>query len=419
MPAFSSMASSQSADVVVVGGGTVGAWTAVLLAETGMHHVVLLEAATLGDGASSRAAGMVRAQGGTETAIRLGLRTQQFYAASGDRFPLDCGFTAQGYLMPCFTAVEVEQAHQRIALQRRLGLDVEWLSAGDIDDRDTGLAPGCCTLGASYAAGDGYIDAPRNVLAYTAALTAHRVDVRERCAFTGLRTAAGRVIGVDTAAGPIDTDRVVLTGGPQLADVGARAGGRIPAGSTRHQVVVTAPVPAVDVYRVPMVFDVTSGIYWRPGESGGLMWGMSNPDEPPGVATDFDSAYYRKARDRIEQLFPAVAGLALRRAWAATIDYTPDHLPILGPLLTDDGPVTGSVVACAAGHGMMWGPAVAQVAADLTTTGTCDWLDLTDLGLDRFDADGNSRLAPEPISLPFPHTVTGDGEGVDRDHTAR
>ena len=92
----------------------------------------------------------------------------------------------------------------------------------------------------------------------------------------------------------------------------------------------------------------------------------------------------------------------LRRSWAATIDYTPDHLPILGPLFTDDGPVQGTVVASAAGHGMMWSPAVSQVAADLTTTGRCDWLDLTDLGLDRFDAQGNSRVAPEPISLPFP-----------------
>jgi sarcosine oxidase, subunit beta len=404
MSAFRSMTSSRSADVVVVGGGTVGAWTAVLLAESGVQHVVLLEATTLGDGASSRAAGMVRAQGGTETAIRLGLRTQEFYAASGDRFPLDCGFTAQGYLMPCFTEVEVQQAHDRIALQRGLGLEVEWLSADDIDDRQTGLAPGA-TLGASYAAGDGYIDAPRNVLAYTAALTAHRVDVRERCAFTGLRTTGGRVVGVDTSAGPIDTDRVVLTGGPQLADVGRTAGGRIPAGGTRHQVVVTARVPGHDVYELPMVFDLPSGIYWRPGENGGLLWGMSNPAEPPGVAIDFDTVYYRKARDRIEQLFPAVAGLGLRRAWAATIDYTPDHLPILGPLLTDDGPVTGSVVASAAGHGMMWGPAVAQVAADLTTTGACEWLDLTDLGLDRFDAEGNSRLTPEPISLPFPETV--------------
>jgi sarcosine oxidase subunit beta len=401
------MTSSSHADVVVVGGGTVGAWTAVLLAEGGVRDVVLLEASTLGDGASSRAAGMVRAQGGTETAIRLGLRSQEFYAASGERFPIDCGFRAQGYLMPCFTQAEVQEARDRIRLQRELGLEVEWLSSDDLDARHTGLAQGV-TLGASFAPGDGYIDAPRNVLAYTAALTAHGVDVRERCAFTGLHTSGGRVVGVDTSAGPIDADRVVLTGGPQLADVGHRAGARIPAGGTRHQVVVTAAPPNLDVYELPMVFDVTSGIYWRPGESGGVLWGMSNPAEPPGIAVDFDTEYYVKARARIEHLFPAVAGLGLRRSWAATIDYTPDHLPILGPLLTDDGPIEGTVVASAAGHGMMWGPAVAQVAADLATTGACTWLDLTDLGLDRFDADGNSRVAPEPISLPFPESVTDE-----------
>jgi sarcosine oxidase subunit beta len=399
------MTSSTHADVVVVGGGTVGAWTAVLLAESGVRNVVLLEAATLGDGASSRAAGMVRAQGGTEPAIKLGMRSQVFYRSSGDRFPLDCGFVAQGYLMPSFTESEVQQAHDRIALQRSLGLDVEWLSSDDLDDRRTGFAKGV-TLGASYAPGDGYLDAPRNVLAYTAALVAQGVEIRERCAFTGLRTQGGRVVGVDTSQGPIDTGRVVLTGGPKLAAVGARAGGRIFAGGTRHQVVVTAAPTELDIHDVPMAFDVTSGIYWRPGEAGGVLWGMSNPAEPPGTAVDFDVSYYRKARDRIEELFPAVRGLGLRRSWAATIDYTPDHLPILGPLLTDDGPVEGTVVASPAGHGMMWGPAVAQVAADLTTTGECTWLDLTDLGLDRFDADGNSRVAPEPISLPFPEKAT-------------
>lgn len=398
------MTSSDHADVVVVGGGTVGAWTAVQLAERGVGRVVLLEAKTLGAGASSRAAGMVRAQGGTETAIRLGMRTQDFYRSTGGRFPLDCGFVAQGYLMPCFTEAEVAQAHDRIALQRGLGLNVEWWSSSDIDARGTGLAPGV-TLGASYAPGDGYIDASRNVLAYTAALTAHRVDIRERCAFTGLRTVGGRVTGVDTSTGSIVTEHVVLTGGPTLGEVGALAGGRIPAGGARHQVVVTERVPAVDVYELPMVFDVTSGIYWRPGAAGGLLWGMSNPDEQPGEAVSFDPVYYAQARDRIEEIFPALAGLGLRRTWSATIDYTSDHTPILGPLLTDDGPVSGTVVASAAGHGMMWGPAVAEVAADLVITETCTWLDLTDLGLDRFDAHGNSRLAPDPISLPFPENV--------------
>ena len=403
------MNSSDSADVVVVGGGTVGAWTAVQLAERGVGRVVLLEAKTLGAGASSRAAGMVRAQGGTETAVRLGMRTQDFYRSTGERFPLDCGFVSQGYLMPCFSDANVAQAHARIAMQRRIGLDVQWLSRSDVDSRGTGVASGV-TMGASYAPGDGYLDASRNVLAYTAALIAHRVDVRERCAFTGLRTSSGRVTGVETAAGPIATEQVVLTGGPTLGEVGALAGGRIPAGGARHQVVVTERVPSVNVDELPMVFDVTSGIYWRPGGSGGLLWGMSNPEEQPGESGHFDHDYYEQARARIEILFPAVVGLGLRRTWAATIDYTCDHTPILGPLITDEGPVTGTVVASPAGHGMMWGPAVAEAAADLVTTQECPWLDLTDLGLDRFDANGNSRLAPDPISLPFPENVVQQEE---------
>jgi sarcosine oxidase, subunit beta len=391
-----------SADVVVVGGGTVGAWTACFLAESG-RSVALVEAATLGSGASSRAAGMVRAQGGTEAAIRLGLFSRDFYSGQRDRYPLDSGFVAQGYLMPCFSEAEVNAAQDRIALQRSLGLDVEWWDGDEVGRRDTGLAPGA-TLGASYAAGDGYLDAPRNVLAYTTALVHLGVGVREHCAFTGLHVADGRVTGVETSAGTIGTGAVVLTGGPDLAAIGELAGARIAAGGTRHQVVVTAPLPGVDVHTRPMVFDVASGVYWRPAEDGGLLWGMSNPDEAPSQARDFDWPYFERMREGAA-LYPATAGFGVRRAWAATIDYTPDHLPILGPLLREDGPVEGTVVAGAGGHGMMWGPGVSRAAADLVLDERTDLLDVTDLGLDRFDADGRSRLAADPIALPFPHRV--------------
>src|SRR6476646_8314238 len=189
-----------------------------MLAEAG-RTVTLVEADTLGSGASSRAAGMVRAQGGTAAAIRLGMYSRDFYAAQQGRFPLDSGFVAQGYLMPCFTDSEVAAAHERIALQRSLGLDVEWLDPDELDRRDTGLAAGA-TRGASFAAGDGYIDAPRNVLAYSAALVALGVDVRQHTAFTGLLVENDIVTGIETGAGPIATDRVVLTGGPDLATVG-------------------------------------------------------------------------------------------------------------------------------------------------------------------------------------------------------
>lgn len=390
----------RTADAVVVGGGTIGAWCAVFLRQAGLEHVVLLESGSLGKGASSRAAGMVRAQGGTDHAVRLGLWTRDFYARQRDRLPLDSGFVAQGYCMPCFSEAEVTAAHERIAMQQGLGLEVRWLSPGEFDELNPAVAPGR-TLGSSYAPGDGWIDPPRNVLAYTAALVSTGVDVREGTAFTGLRSEAGRVTGVTTSAGGIATDRVVLTGGPQLAEVGRLAGGWVPAGGTRHQVVVTEPHPDLAPDRLPMVFDVQAGIYWRP-EEGGLLWGMSNPDELPGVATEFDADYFALMRARVADLVPVTGKLGLRRSWAATIDFTPDHLPVLGPLLTDAGPLEGTVVAAAGGHGMMWGPAVSRAAADLTLTGRTDVVDVTDLGLDRFDADGRSRLAPDPIALPFP-----------------
>ena len=98
--------------------------------------------------------------------------------------------------------------------------------------------------------------------------------------------------------------------------------------------------------------------------------------------------------------------LGLRRVWAATIDFTPDHLPILGPIPGPDGPVRGTVVASAGGHGMMWGPGVSRAAADLVLDGSTSVVDVGPLGLDRFDEHGVSRLDPDPIALPFP-SATG------------
>ena len=132
------------------------------------------------------------------------------------------------------------------------------------------------------------------------------------------------------------------------------------------------------------------------------MWGMSNPDEQPGEAVEFDDVYYARISERMAQLLPTTGKVGLRKTWAATIDFTPDHLPILGPALGAEGAIAGTVVAAAGGHGMMWGPGVARAAADLALEGTTDVLDVSDLGLDRFDEHGRSRLTPDPIALPFP-----------------
>jgi sarcosine oxidase subunit beta len=235
------------------------------------------------------------------------------------------------------------------------------------------------------------------VTAYAHALAVSGVRVLEHTSFTGLDVTAGAVTGVQTTAGPIAAPLVVLTGGPELAAVGRLAGLTIPAGAVRHQVAVTEQHPALAPARLPMLFDLAVGLYWRP-EDGGMLFGMSNPDEPPGEARSVDTGYLELIMRRLHTLVPVTAGLGLRRTWAATIDYTPDHLPIIGPAAGLDG----VFVAAAGGAGMMWGPAIAQAAADVALRGSSDVVDTAPLGLDRFDSAGRSRLAADPIALPFP-----------------
>ncbi|MEX2203192.1 MAG: FAD-binding oxidoreductase [Actinomycetota bacterium] len=396
------------ADVVIVGGGTIGGWAAWFARRNGAKRVVVLERDLLGQGASSRAAGVVRAQGGTRETVALGRWSIDFYHRQHELLGTDSGFRELGYLLLAITSKDEREGRERVAMQRGLGLDARWVSP----EEAAALNPTLVSegyRGASYVATDGCIDPPRNVRAYSLAMQRARVDVRERTAFTGLRSSRGRVVGVETASGPIATQRVILTGGPTLRAVGRIAGARIPAGAVRHQVVVGEPHEAFDVERLPMVFDIGAGLYWRI-EEGGLLWGMSNPAEKAGPARTIDWAHLRKMQRRLNRFVPVTRGLGIRKAWAATIDYTPDHFPILGPALTTEGEVLdGTVVACAGGHGMMWGPAVAKAAADLSVKGTTNVVDVSGLGLDRFDDQGRSK-SYDPIALPFPVDLT-DEEG--------
>ena len=373
---------TEHADLVIVGAGTVGGWASVFAAESGAGRVVVLERGLAGDGASSRAAGIVRAQGGTPQTVAFGRWSIAFYNSQAGRYGTDSGFREMGYVILAVTEDDERAGHERVAMQQAQGLDVRWLDPAEAVKVAGTLAP-TGHRGGSYVSTDGSISPPRNVRAYSMAMRAAKVELRERTAFTGLTVRDGRVVGVETSTGPIATERVILTGGPSLRAVGRLAGLRIPAGAARHTVAVTESHPVFDHPRAPMVFDLGSGLYWRL-EEGGLLFGWSDPDEAPGEARSIDMTALARIREQLARFVPATRSLGLRRIWAATIDYTPDHLPILGPGLTPAGErIEGLTVASPGGHGMMWGPAVARVAADLALL-------------------GRTGLATDPIALPFP-----------------
>jgi sarcosine oxidase subunit beta len=406
------MARRRSADLVIVGGGTVGGWASVFGRELGAERVIVLERDVVGHGASSRAGGVVRQQGGTPDTVRLGTFSVDFYGSQLGRYGTDSGFRELGYVILAITAADERAAHQRVAMQRDTGLDVHWYDAGNVRALNPTMAEEGFR-GGTYVATDGAIDPPRNVRAYSLAMQQAGVELLERTTFRGLRTRRGRggtrvVTGVDTSEGPISTERVLLTGGPSLRAVAKLAAARAWVGRARHQIAISEPHEAFDVERMPMMFDLGAGLYWRL-EEGGLLWGMSNPKEAPGTAREVDWRYLRTMRRRLARFVPLTADLGIRKVWAATIEYTPDHLPLLGALVATDGTeVTGASIATACGHGMMWGPAVSRIAADLVLEGRTDVVErVEDFRMDRFDETGRSPFS-DPVALPFPVDVSDD-----------
>src|SRR5215210_7945095 len=122
------------ADLVVVGAGTIGGWASVFAARDsagrGAGRVVVLERGLAGMGASSRAAGVVRAQGGTPATVALGRWSIDFYRGQSNAYGTDSGFRELGYLILAVTEDDERNARERIEMQRAAGLDdVRWVDA--------------------------------------------------------------------------------------------------------------------------------------------------------------------------------------------------------------------------------------------------------------------------------------------------
>lgn len=97
------MTATDRADLVVVGAGTVGGWASYFAKTDGLARVVVLERGLAGQGASSRAAGIVRAQGGTPATVALGRWTIDFYNGQRQAIGTDSGFRELGYLILAVT----------------------------------------------------------------------------------------------------------------------------------------------------------------------------------------------------------------------------------------------------------------------------------------------------------------------------
>lgn len=374
------MSVPKTADVVIIGGGVMGASIAYHLAARGCTNVVLLEKEDFwGTGATGRCAGGIRHQFSTEINIRLSLLSLAMLRRFEDEIGQAIDLRWPGYLFLLTRREDVADFRRHVALQHRLGVRTEWLTPLEVAER-LPLLRTDDVLAGTFNADDGLADPAGVVQGYVSA--AHRLGATTLTGVevTGVAVSGGRVTGVETGRGSIQTPVVVNAAGPWAGLVGRLAGLELPITPLRRQIAVTTPLRRVPP-DFPFVIDFARRLYFhREGE--GILTGQSNPNERPGFDQTVDPHWTVQHFEAAIERFPLLAEAGLLREWAGLYEVTPDAHPILGRTPALDGFI---IAAGFSGHGFMHGPVVGLLIAEVILDGRAHSLDISQLDLARFE----------------------------------
>jgi sarcosine oxidase subunit beta len=367
-----------TAAVVIVGGGVMGASIAYHLAKAGLRDVVLLERESFfGQGASGRNAGGIRYQFSTEINVRLSQLSLPLLDAFEEEVGQPIDIRHCGYLFLLTNEPDVESFKQNVALQHRLGVQTEWLDPPEIRRR-LPLMQLEDVLAGTWHAQDGLADPNGVVMGYINAARRFGARSLTDATVTAIETQSGKISAVVTDHGRIETPIVANAAGPWAASIGKMAGVDLPIVPIRRQWLTTTPLPGLpDDF--PFVIDFAQSLYFH-REGLGLLTGMSNPDQVPGVDQSVDREWELVAMEAAAKRLPLLETAGVASRLAGLYEVTPDAHPILGAT-----PLAGFYVCAGfSGHGFMHGPICGQLLAEEILTGRATTLNIDTLRFDRF-----------------------------------
>lgn len=362
-----------SAELVVIGGGVIGAATAFHAAQAGLKPLIVEARPALCTLTTPVAAGAFRLQFDDLEELTLVRESAELFlnfreVTEQDRY--DLRVRQQGYLWLTTDEGNAERQRALVARLHEWGQgDVELLTGDEVLHRFPYVDEN--VVQARWRGGDGFLDTMQLTFGL---VHGSEAEVMVDCAATGFVASGGRLTGVRTTKGVVPTDVAVIAAGPLSGLLAGAEGIDLPIVTVRRQKLILPEVPEVPP-QAPMTIDEDTGVHWRPALAGAwlLFTDPATPESPPADNVPVDPAFAFQLLDPTSPFSVARVAPFWRAVWdrgvapwllqAGQYTMTPDHRPLIGPLWIEGLWVNTGY----SGHGIMLGPAGSRLLVDLLT----------------------------------------------------
>ncbi|HIH96705.1 MAG TPA: FAD-binding oxidoreductase [Thermoplasmata archaeon] len=349
-------------EIVIIGGGVTGLFTAYFLSKKGFEDVVILEKEFVGYGSTGRCGSGIRAQFDNKKNIEDMRQSIKMWGELAKELKFD--FNQGGYLYLHYDEEELEKFREIRRLQNSVGVPTQTVSPSQIEDINTYIDTSKLA-GGTFNQKDGKADPFDVVFALKKWLGNTEIGIMQKTEVIGVGVEGKSIKAVKTSKDKIETETVLNAAGGWAPKIGDMMGIKIPIAPFRHQAVITEPLKTGEVD--PMVIAPKyANAYFTQTKDGGIVGGV---ETPPTEKTTYSMDESLDFEERIAKIFtrimPCLDQIRIIRHWAGYYAMTPDNNPLLGEFKLE-----GHYLAAGySGHGYMMGPAVGKSMAELMVNG--------------------------------------------------
>jgi sarcosine oxidase subunit beta len=305
---------------------------------------------------------------------------KDYFSNWKERVGGECGFQQTGFIQIAKPEHE-DKLRGNVANQQKIGINTSVISADEVKR----LFPDLVTDHFDYAAYEpdsGYADATLTTNSFIEAAKRDGATLIQNCEVTAIRTAGGKVIGVDTTKGEFDAPIVVNAAGPWAKHVASLAGLDVPLETWTHDVAFLHRPPSLG--RIPACIDDVINCYFRP-EGGALILAAGEDESLRGEAPDAEDqtptpTFIDKLIDAMIRRIPKIEESGLHSIHVGRDGITPDQRAIYSAAGPD-----GFYLACGlSGTGFKTSPAAGASMAELILDGKPKTVNITPFRFSRF-----------------------------------